>query len=150
MFLIMRVHSSNEHADTADYAVVELTPALCQVIRERAALVQRLKATQPSVHMLQYWSEDGQIVYRTEDEVFPAEGEYLSPEPLDSADLHSELHFHGLARIATCPPANPALWKDVDCHFMEVYANRLRWTCLSGDIRLSTWDVPLSVFGVNA
>ena len=42
MALIVRVHSSNEWANTPDYAVIQLTEALCAMVRARITTVQGL------------------------------------------------------------------------------------------------------------
>ena len=63
MQLILNVHSSNGHYDgDCDYAIVELTPALAEQIRNRVALAREAGQKDNDLWELFFWGSHGRVL----------------------------------------------------------------------------------------
>jgi len=151
MYLIMRVHRSNEWADTPDYAVIALTEELCRMVISRITTVHDLTAQEGMAQLAQmaYW--DTHTRYLHASALLPsADGDEEDITPLltiDSDDAEEILDHEGMAVVPALAAMAEDAWSATDCHRMEVTADSVRWTCWWGDnVCLTTWDVPLRLF----
>jgi hypothetical protein len=151
MYVIVRVHSSNEWADTPDYAVIALTEALRRLVISRITRVHDLTAQEGMAQLAQmaYW--DAHARYLHVCALFPSEdGDEEDGTPLltiDGNDAKKILDHEGMAVVPALATMAEDARSATDCHRMEVTADSVRWTCLWGDnVCLSTRDVPLRLF----
>jgi hypothetical protein len=148
--LIVRVHSSNEWANTPDYAVIHLTEALCAMVRARITTVQALGTQEglTSLAHIAFW--DAHARYLDAVVLFPDPDEDNEPPALQTCDgevAHAVLDTVGMAVVAVLPPLPEEAWSPTDSQMLEVTTEAARWTCRWGDdVCLSTWDVPLRLF----
>ena len=150
IFLIVRVHSSNEWANTPDYAVIQLTEALCAMVHARITAVQALGTQEglTSLAHIAFW--DAHARYLDAAILFPDPDEDDEPPALQTCDgeaVHAVLDTVGMAVVAALPPLPEEAWSPTDYQMLEVTTEAARWTCRWGDdVCLSTWDVPLRLF----
>ena len=151
MYLLIRVHSSNEWADTPDYAVIALTETLRHMVISRITTVHDLTTQEGMAQLLQmaYW--DAHAHYLHVCALFPSgDGDEEDGTPLltiDGNDAEKILDQEGMAVVPTPAAMAEDAWHATDCHTLEVTTDAARWTCLWGDnVCLTTWDVPVRLF----
>ena len=151
MYLIVRVHRSNEWADTPDYAVIALTEDLCRMVISRITMVHDLATQEGMAQLAQmaYW--DAHARYLHASALLPsAYGNEEDGTPLltiDGNDAEEVLDHEGMAVVSALAAMAEAVWHATDCHTLEVTTDAARWTCVWGDnVCLTTWDVPVRLF----
>lgn len=157
MHLIFMVHSSNsEYNGDCDYAVVDLTPALVEEIRSRAALVRQAAKQDSQLDEICFWGHTAEF-YSTD--VVDACQEAVAAtaagkDPNEAAtDWFAELQSRGYAVV---PPGVDlsnfeAQRTEIDRMIVNAVIGRpgeceISWksTPKHADLHVNTWDLPLS------
>jgi hypothetical protein len=135
MYLLIRTHTTNEHADTPDYACVELTPFLTGLALGRIALVTQRKADgRDALYGMEYWDDHAE--YRTWSERFADEEDRESLKTRHGEDAEELVDSGERAVVETLPPRPPPTdpfddpGQGLDCHTMVVTNDDVYWTCL--------------------
>ncbi len=151
MHLIIRIHRSNEWADTPDYAVIALTEDLCRMVISRITMVQNLTTQEGMAQLTQmaYW--DAHARYLHASALFPSayeDEEDVAPHlTIDGDDAEGILDHEGMAVVPILAAMAEDAWHATDCNTLEVTTDAARWACVWGDnVRLTTWDVPVRLF----
>lgn len=151
MYLIVRVHRSNEWADTPDYAVIARTEELCRMVISRITTMHDLTSQEGMAPLAQmaYW--DAHARYLHASALFPSaygdEEEGIPLLTMDGNDAKEVLDQEGIAVVPTLAAVAEDIWSATDCNTLEVTTDAVRWTCVWGDnVRLTTWDVPVRLF----
>lgn len=151
MYLIVRVHSNNEWADTPDYAVIALTEELRRMVISHIATVHDLTIQEGMAQLSQmaYWDVHARYLHASA--LFPAtygdEEDGIPLLTIDGHDAEQILDQEGIAVVPARAAMTEDAWHATDCNTLEVTTDAARWTCVWGDhVRLTTWDVPVRLF----
>ncbi len=156
MRLILMVHSScSDYNVGCDYAVVDLTPAMVELIRSRAALAYQSARQEPKLDEISFWSGTAEF-YSTaladacQEAVAAATG---GEEANDAATVWlNELESQGYAVVPQRIDLGKFEAQRTECDRMTVSVPIGKKDCdvswcaypKHTDVRVTTWDMPLS------
>ncbi len=122
---VVRVHCDDEHADAPDYALVEITPGLLQLIEKRSAAFRRIQKSDSTVFQVEYF--DCGAVYFAAGEETADLAAYMDEHNLDYVFLDkrppvTEDHF-----ARACPERSRRGSRRVEARTMLARDGEVAW-----------------------